>query len=341
MVARAEARAAALTEEQAGDLLQQLPDSATWGDAELENYLAVAKVFVQNSLDMALFDTQLLAAATMVRGTVVELDTGEGKTMVGALVAGAHALRGRRVHVLTVNDYLAQRDAAWMKPFFEQLGVEVASVTEAMEPQSRRQAYEAGIVYVSVNELGFDVLRDRTCTEPEQTTLQPFDVCIVDEIDSVLVDEATLPLVLAGRARSELQSVDVADFVKALRPGVDFTVEPDKRNVSLTDAGLAEVEVRWPGVELYSTAGTPLFSSINTALHAQVLLHRDVDYIVRDGKAEIVSDSRGRVAALQRWPDGLQAAVETKEGLHTTEQGGFWTSCWCGISSKVLPPSRA
>lgn len=321
LVARAAARATTLTGEQARNLLQQLPDSAAWGDAELEKYLAAAKVFVQETLDMALFDTQLLAAATMLDGTVVEMDTGEGKTMVGALVAGAQALRGRRVHVLTVNDYLAQRDAAWMKPFFELLGVEVAAVAEAMEPQERRQSYAADVVYVSVNELGFDVLRDRTCTEPEQATLQPFDVCIVDEIDSVLVDEATVPLVLAGRARSELQSVDVADFVKALRPGLDFTVEPDKRNVSLTDTGLAQVEARWPGVELYSAAGTPLFSSINTALHAQVLLQRDVDYIVRDGKAEIVSDSRGRVAALQRWPDGLQAAVETKEGLHKTEQG--------------------
>ena len=321
LVARAATRAATLDMEQARNLLQQLPGSAAWGDAELEKYLAVAKVFVQETLDLALFDTQLLATATMLDGTVVEMDTGEGKTMVGALVAGAHALRGRRVHVLTVNDYLAARDAAWMKPFFELLGVDVASVTAAMEPQERRGAYEADIVYVSVNELGFDVLRDRTCTEPEQTTLQPFDACIVDEIDSVLVDEATVPLVLAGRARSELQSVDVADFVKALRPGIDFTVEADKRNVSLSDAGLAEVEARWPGVELYSAAGTPLFSSINTALHAQVLLQRDVDYIVRDGKAEIVSDSRGRVAALQRWPDGLQAAVETKEGLHKTEQG--------------------
>lgn len=321
LVARAANRAATLDGEQARKLLQQLPGSAAWGDAEVENYLAIAKVLIQETLDLALFDTQLLATATMLDGTVVEMDTGEGKTLVGALVAGAQALRGRRVHVLTVNDYLAARDAAWMKSFFELLGVDVASVTAAMEPQERRQAYEADIVYVSVNELGFDVLRDRTCTELEQTTLQPFDVCIVDEIDSVLVDEATVPLVLAGRARSELQSVDVADFVKALRPGIDFTVEADKRNVSLSDEGLAEVEARWPGVELYSAAGTPLFSSINTALHAQVLLQRDVDYIVRDGKAEIVSDSRGRVAALQRWPDGLQAAVETKEGLHKTEQG--------------------
>ena len=321
LVARAANRAATLDGEQARKLLQQLPGSAAWGDAEVENYLAIAKVLIQETLDLALFDTQLLATATMLDGTVVEMDTGEGKTLVGALVAGAQALRGRRVHVLTVNDYLAARDAAWMKSFFELLGVDVASVTAAMEPQERRQAYEADIVYVSVNELGFDVLRDRTCTELEQTTLQPFDVCIVDEIDSVLVDEATVPLVLAGRARSELQSVDVADFVKALRPGIDFTVEADKRNVSLSDEGLAEVEARWPGVELYSASGTPLFSSINTALHAQVLLQRDVDYIVRDGKAEIVSDSRGRVAALQRWPDGLQAAVETKEGLHKTEQG--------------------
>lgn len=292
-----------------------------WSDAELGDYLAAAAALMRQTLAMAPFETQLLAAANMLRGTVVEMDTGEGKTLVGALVAGAHALRGTRVHILTVNDYLARRDADWMGPFFAALGVAAASVTSALEPAERRTAYLADVVYVSVNELGFDVLRDRSCTEPGDAVLQPFGTCIVDEIDSVLVDEATVPLVLAGRARSELQSVDVAGFVGGLRPGIDFTVAPDRRNVSLTDAGLAGVEARWPDVELYSADGTPLFASINTALHAQVLLQRDVDYIVRDGKAEIVSDSRGRVAALQRWPDGLQAAVETKEGLHKTEQG--------------------
>lgn len=295
--------------------------AAVWSDAELENYLSCAVVLLEEALGMTLFDTQLLAAANMLRGTVVEMDTGEGKTLVGAVVAGAHAARGRRVHVLTVNDYLAQRDAHWMHPFYELLGVSAEAVTSATDAADRRSAYLADIVYVSVNELGFDVLRDRGCTEPEEAVLQPFDACVVDEIDSVLVDEATVPLVLAGRARSELQSVDVASFVKELRPAADYTVDANKRNVSLTDAGLARVEARWPDVELYSAAGTPLFSSINVALHAQVLLQRDVDYIVRDGKAEIVSDSRGRVAHLQRWPDGLQAAVETKEGLHHTEQG--------------------
>ncbi|WP_315914410.1 accessory Sec system translocase SecA2 [Arthrobacter sp. lap29] len=295
--------------------------AASWSNQELEDYLFAASVTATRTLGMTPFDTQLLAAANMLRGTVVEMDTGEGKTLVGALVAGAHALCGRRVHVLTVNDYLARRDAAWMGPFFARLGVTAAAVTEDMESEDRRRAHASDIVYVSVNELGFDVLRDRTCTEPEQIMVAPFEVCIVDEIDSVLVDEATVPLVLAGRARSELQSVDVADFVKTLHAGRDYTIESDKRNVSLTDAGLAKVEVRWPGVELYSSEGTPLFSSINTALHAEVLLQRDVDYIVRDGKAQIVSDSRGRVAALQRWPDGLQAAVETKEGLNATEQG--------------------
>ncbi|MEO6530149.1 MAG: accessory Sec system translocase SecA2 [Specibacter sp.] len=305
-----------------GTLRDSAPGKATsWSDPELESYLFCARVLVQESLGMTLFDTQLLAAANMLRGTVVEMDTGEGKTLVGALVSGAHAVRGSRVHVLTVNDYLARRDAAWMGPFFELLGVGAQSVSAAMEPAARQRAYLASIVYVSVNELGFDVLRERTCTEPEQAVLQPFDVCIVDEIDSVLVDEATLPLVLAGRARNELESVDVAGFVSGLRPGIDYIVEADRRNVSLTDAGLHRVEGRWPGVELYSAAGTPLFSSINVALHALVLLQRDVDYIVRDGKAEIVSDSRGRVAHLQRWPDGLQAAVETKEGLHKTEHG--------------------
>ena len=301
--------------------LRKTADATSWTDPELEDYLFCASVTATETLAMTPFDTQLLAAANMLRGTVVEMDTGEGKTLVGALVAGAHALSGHRVHVLTVNDYLSARDAAWMKPYFDALDVSAASVTDSSTAQERQDSYQGDIVYISVNELGFDVLRDRTCTEPEQAVLEPFDVCIIDEIDSVLVDEATVPLILAGRARDELQSVDVADFVRTLEPTIDYTVEADKRNVSLTDAGLRSVEERWPEIELYSAAGTPLFSSINVALHAQVLLQRDVDYIVRDGKAEIVSDSRGRVANLQRWPDGLQAAVETKEGLHKTEQG--------------------
>lgn len=332
IAARAAARAAAWAAEpenvggraaeEAEQILATLAKTtAPWSDAELEEYLAAAADLMRQTLSMAPFETQLLAAANMFRGTVVEMDTGEGKTLVGALVAGAHALRGTRVHVLTVNDYLARRDADWMGPFLAALGANSAAVTAGMEAAERRTAYLASVVYVSVNELGFDVLRDRSCTEPGDAVLQPFGTCIVDEIDSVLVDEATVPLVLAGRARSELQSVDVASFVAALRPGIDFTVAPDRRNVSLTDTGLAGVEARWPDVELYSADGTPLFSSINTALHAQALLQRDVDYIVRDGRAEIVSDSRGRVASLQRWPDGLQSAVEAKEGLHRTEQG--------------------
>ncbi|ALE08016.1 hypothetical protein AL755_19800 [Arthrobacter sp. ERGS1:01] len=305
------------------DALRAAPRDAKapWPETAIEDYLVCARAVVFRTLGLTLFDTQMLAAANMLRGTVVEMATGEGKTLVGALVAGAQALSGSRVHVLTVNDYLARRDAAWMGPYFEAIGVSAASVTATMGPAARRTAYLADVVYVSVSELGFDVLRDRTVTDPAETVLQPLDACIVDEIDSVLVDEATVPLVLAGRARTELQSVDVADFVKSLRADVEFTVEADKRNVSLTDAGIDRAEARWPGVELYSAAGTPLFSSINVALHAQVLLQRDVDYIVRDGQAQIISDSRGRVASLQRWPDGLQAAVETKEGLATTEHG--------------------
>ncbi|WP_288024021.1 accessory Sec system translocase SecA2 [Arthrobacter sp.] len=325
-VDRAVRRAGAATEReglaQARKIVRQLAENhGPWTGQRLEDYLFGARILAGQALDMVPFDTQLLAAATMLQGTVVEMDTGEGKTLVGALVAGAHALDGRRVHVLTVNDYLARRDAAWMGPYYQALGVTAASVAATSTPEEKRQAYQAGVVYVSVNELGFDVLRDRSRTEPDQAVLQPFDACIVDEIDSVLVDEAVVPLVLAGRARSELQGVDVAEFVRGLAPEADYTVEPDRRNVSLTDAGIDKASVRWPGVELYSAEGTPLFSSINTALHAQVLLQRDVDYIVRDGRAQIVSDSRGRVAQTQRWPDGLQAAVETKEGLLKTEQG--------------------
>lgn len=318
-VRRAEARA----------VVSQLRDDAAgraWRDPELADYLFAASLAASETLAMTPFPTQLLATANMLRGTVVEMDTGEGKTLVGAMVAAAHVMAGRRVHVLTVNDYLAQRDAAWMGPFYAQLGVSVAAVTASAEGQTgehehRQGAYRADVVYVSVNELGFDVLRDRTITAPGQAVLQPFDACIVDEIDSVLVDEAVVPLVLAGRAREELQGVDVDGFVRTLQPRIDFTVEPDRRNVSLTDSGINRAQEHWPGVELYSAAGTPLFSSINVALHAHLLLQRDIDYIVRDGRAQIISDSRGRVALEQRWPDGLQAAVETKEGLRRTEQG--------------------
>lgn len=326
VVNRAAERAGAADPEtgpaQARELLSQISGgSRQWTGQRLEDYLFCARILAGKSLDMTPFDTQLLSAANMLQGTVVEMDTGEGKTLVGALVAGAHALEGRRVHVLTVNDYLAGRDAQWMRPFYESLGVRTASVTTEATAAEKKKAYLADVVYVSVNELGFDVLRDRSCTGQDQAVLQPFDVGIVDEIDSVLVDEAVVPLVLAGRARTELQGVDVADFVRSLNPDADYAVEPDRRNVSLTDAGIGRAGARWPGVELYSAEGTPLFSSINVALHAEVLLQRDVDYIVRDGRAQIVSDSRGRVAHTQRWPDGLQAAVETKEGLVKTEQG--------------------
>lgn len=296
------------------------PNSA-WSQQQLEDYLVCARYAAAEKLDLEPFDSQLLAVANMLGGTALELETGEGKTLVGALVAAAHGLGDRKVHVLTVNDYLARRDAQWMAPFYESMGITVAAVVSSNSREERKAAYAADVVYVSVNELGFDVLRDNTIVSLEQKVLQGQDVCIIDEIDSVLVDESVVPLVLAGSARDELEAVDVAEFVRGLIPGTDYLVDPDKRNVSLSDAGIAKTTVHWPGVELFSAEGTPLFASINTALHAEALLERDVDYIVRDGKAQIVSDSRGRVATTQRWPDGLQAAVETKEGLVKTEQG--------------------
>ena len=292
-----------------------------WTDEERTTFVAVGREAARRSLDERPFDVQLVGTLALLAGHVVEMATGEGKTLSGAIAAAGYAVQGRRVHVMTVNDYLATRDATWMAGVYDLLGVRVAAVSSTSTPEERRAAYEADVVYGSVTELGFDVLRDRLARSADEVVTQPPDVLLVDEADSVLVDEARLPLVLAGAATAGHDGPALADIVRELSADEDYEVLDDGRNVVLTESGAHVVEEALGGIDLYAEDAIDLHAAVNVALHAQFLVHRDVDYLVEDGAVSLVSQSRGRINRLQRWPDGLQAAVEAKEGLVESETG--------------------
>ncbi|CAN7428154.1 accessory Sec system translocase SecA2 [Mycolicibacterium frederiksbergense] len=315
-------KAAGLDDEQlrkaAGLLnLDNLADSS-----DIPQFLAIVREAADRSISLRPFDVQLLGALRMLAGDVVEMATGEGKTLAGAIAAAGYAIGGRSVHVISVNDYLARRDAEWMGPLLEALGLTVGWITADATPAQRREAYACNVTYGSVNEIGFDVLRDQLVISVDDLVSPRPDVALIDEADSVLVDEALVPLVLAGTSHRETPRLEVIRLVGELREGTEYETDADRRNVQLTDAGARRLEAALGGIDLYSEehVGTTL-TEINVALHAHVLLERDVHYIVRDDAVHLINASRGRIASLQRWPDGLQAAVEAKEGIDITETG--------------------
>lgn len=282
---------------------------------------ALGREAARRALGERAFDVQLLGTMGLLTGHVVQMATGEGKTLAGALAAAGYALQGKRVHVISVNDYLARRDAEWMRPVYDLLGVSVGWVEPALTAEERRAAYHREVCYGAVSEIGFDVLRDRLVTSVEDLTQPEPEVAIVDEADSVLVDEARVPLVMAGSVDAGVADQEVANIVRRLRVGLHYETDPDGRNAWLTPAGASVVEKALGGIDLYAEEGSDRLAAVNAALHAHALLTRDVDYLVRDGKVQLINASRGRVAELQRWPDGLQAAVEAKEQLPPSDHG--------------------
>ena len=292
-----------------------------YSPGDLVSLCAVGREAARRTLDERPFDVQLLGVMALLDGHVAEMATGEGKTLAGTLAAAGFALRGKRVHVLSVNDYLARRDAEWMRPLYTMLGVTVGSISEESTVDERKDAYACDVTYAAVSELGFDVLRDRMVTDVDDRVVPEPHVAIIDEADSVLVDEARVPLVLAGAAESVPADVEMADVVRGLKPRLHYEVDGEGRNVQLTDDGIDAVEKALDGVDLYSEDDTSVLPQVNLALHAHVLLQRDVHYVVRDGEVRLINESRGRIALLQRWPDGLQAAVEAKEKVAVSETG--------------------
>jgi preprotein translocase subunit SecA len=315
-------KAAGLDDEQLAKAARLLKLDDLADSPDVPQFLAIAREAAERSIGLRPFDVQLLGALRMMAGDVVEMATGEGKTLSGAIAAAGYALSGRSVHVVTINDYLARRDAEWVGPVIEALGLTVGWITADSTREERRAAYRCDVTYASVNEIGFDVLRDQLVTDVDDLVSPNPDVALIDEADSVLVDEALVPLVLAGTTHRETPTLEIVRLVGELTPGEDYAADADSRNVHLTETGAQKIERALGGIDLYSEehVGTTL-TEVNVALHAHVLLQRDVHYIVRDGAVQLINASRGRIAALQRWPDGLQAAVEVKEGIETTETG--------------------
>ncbi|WP_092537060.1 accessory Sec system translocase SecA2 [Amycolatopsis arida] len=295
-----------------------------FGDRQFTELCALGREAARRALDERAFDVQLLGTMGLLTGHVVQMATGEGKTLAGALAAAGYALQGKRVHVISVNDYLARRDAEWMRPVYDLLGVSVGWVEPGLTQEERRAAYASAVCYGAVSEIGFDVLRDRLVTRVEDLVQPEPEVAIVDEADSVLVDEARVPLVMAGSVDEGIVDEEVAKVVRRLRHGLHYETDPDGRNAWLTPAGASVVEKSLGGIDLYgenADGGPQRLAAVNVALHAHALLTRDVDYLVRDGKVQLINASRGRVAELQRWPDGLQAAVEAKEQVPPSDRG--------------------
>ena len=282
--------------------------------------LAILREAASRTLNMEPFDVQMQGTYRLLHGDVVEMATGEGKTLAGAMAAVGFALQGKRVHVITVNSYLAGRDNDWMGPMFDFFGLTHGAIHEDLTADQRRDIYARDVIFGAINELGFDVLRDQLITRRADQVRTPADVAVIDEADSVMVDEALVPLVLAGSEPGPAPAGRITDLVKRMEEDKHFHVSEDHRNVFLTDEGAAFVEKQLGVESLYEDEGE-LLVQVNVALHAEHLLIRDVHYIVRDGKVALIDGSRGRVAELQRWPDGLQAAVEAKEGLDVTDGG--------------------
>lgn len=276
----------------------------------------------KRTLRLQPYDVQIMAAIALHEGFLIEQHTGEGKTLSAVMPAYLNALTGKGVHVLTFNDYLANRDAEWMGPIYRFLGLTVKSVQAGLSLSEKREAYAADITYVTAKEAGFDYLRDTIALDEADTVHRSFHYVIVDEADSLLLDEARVPLVIAGEPGSSGDDgIRFAEVARQLERDEHYDFDEFERNVYLNEAGAAKVELLLGCGNLYESHNSHLLSSLNCALHVESLFKKDVDYIVRDGKIELIEEYTGRVAENRYLPDGLQAALAAKEGLQWTPGG--------------------
>jgi preprotein translocase subunit SecA len=274
------------------------------------------------TLGLVPYDTQIIAGLAMTRGHIAELPTGEGKTLAAVFPASVHAFSGKGVHVLTFNDYLARRDAAWMSPIYRMLGLSVGCIQEGMSFSEKRAAYACDVTYAAAREAGFDFLRDQIVYDRDELVHLPFNFALIDEADSILIDEARIPLVISGAEdRASWDANRLALLSRLLSLGIDYETDDEHRNVFLTDKGIEHFEEISGCGSLFSGKNQPLLEALYCSLHAEALLRRDVDYIVRGDKIEIVDEHTGRTVEKRHWPDGLQAAVEAKEGLPRKTEG--------------------
>ena len=267
------------------------------------------------------FYTQVLGALAIHFGNISEMKTGEGKTLTCVMPAYLNALTGKGVHVVTVNEYLATRDANWMGQIYNFLGMTVAVNLREMSSKEKKEAYEADILYSTNNELGFDYLRDNMVVSKENRVQRPLNFAIIDEVDSVLIDEARTPLIISGGAMKSINLYKDADrFVKTLKENEDYTIDEKTKDITLTDEGTAKGERYFRIKNLYDIQHSALVHHINQSLKANYTMHNDVDYVVQDGKIVIVDQFTGRLMPGRAFSDGLHQAIEAKENVEVQEE---------------------
>ncbi len=286
-------------------------------DDLLPETFAVVREAGKRVLEMRHFDVQLMGGVILHEGRIAEMRTGEGKTLAATLPIVLNALTGRGVHLVTVNDYLARRDADWMGRLYRALGMSVGVIVHGMDDTERQASYRCDITYGTNNEFGFDYLRDNMKFQVEDMVQRDLHYAIVDEVDSILIDEARTPLIISGPAEESTSFyARVNSVIPFLKKDADYTVDEKARQVLLTeDAGIPKLERLLSVDNLYDPGNIEVLHHVNQALKAHILFHRDVDYMVKDGEVVIVDEFTGRLMPGRRWSDGLHQAVEAKEGV--------------------------
>ena len=320
-------------------------------DEILPEAFAVVREASQRTIGLRHYDVQLIGGLVLHNGKISEMKTGEGKTLVSTLPAYLNALTGTGVHIVTVNEYLAERDSDWMRPIYEFLGLSVGFIHSEQTQSDKRAAYNCDITYGTNNEFGFDYLRDNLSYDEQSQAQGQLGFAIVDEVDSILIDEARTPLIISGQAD---QGTDlylrVNQIVDRLKPAIsedetmDYTIDEKSKQVYLTEEGhtnveniLIELKILSLGESLYDPKNIKLMHHINAAIRAHKLFKKDVDYIVKDGEVIIVDEFTGRTMTGRRWSDGLHQAVEAKEGLSIKEENQTVASITCLLYTSPSP----
>ncbi len=354
-----EAAVVALTDDQIKERVIVLRQLVTSSEKTLDDVLpemfALTREVAKRTMQLRHYDVQIIGGILLHRGKITEMRTGEGKTLVGTLPAALNALSGKGVHVVTVNDYLARRDAVWMGQIYHGLGLSLGVINhdasylydpthveydelrdevgdykvvyEFLKPCTRKEAYEADITYGTNSEFGFDYLRDNIEYEAANLRQREHVYAIVDEIDSILIDEARTPLIISAPSREGAGLyTQFAPIARSLKAGVDYTVDEKLKSIALTNAGIESVE-RTLGIDnIYTSKGIAYVHHLETAVRAEALYHRDKEYVVRDGEVVIVDEFTGRLQPGRRWSDGLHQAVEAKEGVAVQQESKTFAS---------------
>lgn len=317
-----------LTDEELAGMTEQFRERLDEGeslDDLLPEAFAVAREAAARVLGQRPYDVQVMGGAALHFGNIAEMKTGEGKTLTSVMAVYLNALSGKGVHVITVNDYLAQRDAAWMGRVHEFLGLTVGVVLPNRPATEHKAAYECDITYGTNNEFGFDYLRDNMAWSKDELVQRGHNFAVVDEVDSILIDEARTPLIISGPAEHSARWYgEFAGVVARLQAGTDgegdYEVDHSKRTIAVTERGVAKVEDRLGIDNLYESVNTPLVGYLNNAIKAKELYKRDKDYIVSDGEVLIVDEFTGRILHGRRYNEGMHQAIEAKEGVEIKQE---------------------